>query len=123
MKLYRNTSVIVLSILLISGVALAADWAQWRGPNRDGCSTETGLLAAWPKDGPALAWKATGIGAGFSTVAIAGDRIYTTGEKGDSDFVHCLALNGGKMIWSTKYGKSGAPGWGGFHRPARHADD
>jgi outer membrane protein assembly factor BamB len=117
MKLSRNTSVIVLFVVLISSVALAADWGQWRGPNRDGCSTETGLLAAWPKDGPALAWKATGIGAGFSTVAIAGERIYTTGEKGDSDFVHCLDLNGGKILWSAKYGKSGAPGWGGFTGP------
>lgn len=117
MRLFRNAVVIVLSVVLISGAALAADWAQWRGPNRDGCSSETGLLASWPEGGPVLAWKATGIGAGFSTVAIAGDRIYTTGEKGDSDFVHCLALNGGKMIWSTKYGKSGAPGWGGFTGP------
>jgi outer membrane protein assembly factor BamB len=50
-------------------------------------------------------------------VAIAGERIYTTGEKGDSDFVHCLDLNGGKILWSTKYGKSGAPGWGGFSGP------
>ena len=108
---------IVISVVLISGVCMAADWAQWRGPNRDGCSTETGLLAAWPKDGPALAWKATGVGAGFSTVAIAGERIYTTGEKGDSDFVHCLDLNGGTILWSTKYGKSGAPGWGGFTGP------
>ena len=117
MKLCPNTSVIVISFALISGVALAADWAQWRGPNRDGCSTETGLLAAWPKDGPALAWKTTGIGGGFSTVAIAGDRIYTTGEKGESDLVYCLDLNGGKILWSAKYGKSGAPGWGGFTGP------
>lgn len=117
MKLFRNASVIILSVILISSFCPAADWAQWRGPNRDGCSTETGLLASWPEGGPTLAWKATGIGAGFSTVAIAGDRIYTTGEKGDSDSVYCLDLNGGKILWTSTFGKSGAPGWGGFTGP------
>ena len=33
----------------------AADWPQWRGPNRDGVSQETGLLQEWPKEGPKLA--------------------------------------------------------------------
>src|SRR6516162_9045816 len=33
----------------------AADWPQWRGPDRDGLSKETGLLKEWPKDGPKLA--------------------------------------------------------------------
>lgn len=113
----RKPLVVLVSFIVLCGVGMAADWAQWRGPNRDGCSTETGLLPAWPKEGPTLAWKATGIGAGFSTVAIEGDRIFTTGEKGDSDSVHCLDLHGGKVLWSSTFGKSGAPGWGGFTGP------
>ena len=42
--------------------ATPADWYQWRGPNRDGISQETGLLQQWPKSGPPLAWRANGVG-------------------------------------------------------------
>jgi outer membrane protein assembly factor BamB len=83
------------------------DWPQWRGPNRDNVSTETGLLKQWPDKGPPLAWKGTGIGKGYSSVSIAGDRIYTMGDAGDSAYVHCLQLNGGKKVWSVKVGRSG----------------
>jgi outer membrane protein assembly factor BamB len=97
--------------------AAAGDWPQWRGPNRDGVSTETGLLKEWPKDGPPLLWKATGLGAGFSGVALVGQRIYTLGDQGDES--HVLALNraDGKVIWSTKLGKAGSVGWGNFAGP------
>jgi outer membrane protein assembly factor BamB len=114
---HKSIPLIVILVVLACGVCLGGDWAQWRGPNRDGCSSETGLLKAWPKSGPKLLWKATGLGAGFSTVATAGDRIYTTGDKAGSCYVHALALNGGKILWSTKLGKAGAPGWGGFTGP------
>lgn len=60
---------IVLGLALLCPPALAADWPQWRGPNRDGISPETGLLKEWPKDGPPLAWKITNLGTGFSPVA------------------------------------------------------
>lgn len=60
--------------------AAAPEWSQWRGPNRDGLSTEAGLLKEWPKDGPPLLWKATGLGAGFSGVSVAGQRIFTMGD-------------------------------------------
>ena len=48
------------------------NWPQWRGPNRDNLSTETGLLKAWDADGPAPVWQSPGLGAGFSSVAVAG---------------------------------------------------
>ena len=83
------------------------EWPQWRGPNRDNVSTETGLLKQWPENGPPLAWKATGIGKGYSSVSIAGDRIYTMGDAADSAYVHCLDLSGGKKVWSVKVGRSG----------------
>jgi outer membrane protein assembly factor BamB len=93
------------------------DWPQWRGPNRDGLCAETGLLKEWPKEGPPLLWKATGLGAGYSGVSVLGQRIFTMGERADAN--HVLALNraDGKILWSTKVGKAGAPGWGGFAGP------
>jgi outer membrane protein assembly factor BamB len=96
-----------LFIILLSTSALAIDWPQWRGPNRDNLSTETGLLKQWPKEGPPLLWKATGLGIGYSTVSVVGDRIYTMGDSSDSSYVRCISLADGKPIWSTKVGKPG----------------
>jgi len=114
-----NRVMIGIVVLLIATACLGADWAQWRGPNRDGCSTETGLLKSWLEGGPKLLWKATGLGEGYSTVAVASDRIYTTGEKDRMTYVHALALDGGKILWSTKLGKAGPPA--GAVSPARAA--
>src|SRR4051794_20271410 len=80
---------VVAALIAVGGwlcsVALAADadWPQWRGPHRDNKSADTGLLREWPKDGPPLAWKATGIGGGYSSVSIVGGKIYTMGDRRD----------------------------------------
>src|SRR6266513_5579878 len=60
------------------------DWPQWQGPDRTARSKETGLLKEWPKGGPPLAWKANGLGAGFSSVSITGKFVYTMGDVGSS---------------------------------------
>ncbi|MBT3567599.1 MAG: PQQ-like beta-propeller repeat protein [Opitutae bacterium] len=97
---------LTLSTFVLS--TFAADWPQWRGPNRDGVSTETGILDEWPEGGPKLLWKATGVGAGFSSVSVANGRIYTMGDGKESSKVHCLDQKDGKIIWSSKpVGKTG----------------
>jgi len=88
------------------------DWGQFRGPKRDGISPDTGLLKEWPKGGPTLAWTAKGIGAGFSSVSIAGKMVYTMGDIGDSACVIALSVADGKMVWTAKVGKSGE--YGGY---------
>src|SRR5438445_5693832 len=93
------------------------DWPQWRGPNRDGVSAETGLLKEWPAGGPKLLWKAHGLGAGYSTVAVAGKQIFTLGERGPHNFVVALNLADGARLWQSQLGKAGAPGWGGYGGP------
>src|SRR5437879_1160760 len=60
---------------------VAGDWPQWRGPNRDGVSRETGLLASWPEKGPKQLWKADA-GAGYSSLAVAGGRAYCLLQDG-----------------------------------------
>ena len=69
---------------------LAGDWPQWRGPNRDDISTETGLLKSWPAGGPALAWKARGMGIGFSSVSIADGWI----RSNQNSWAHPVVANG-----------------------------
>jgi len=101
-------SILLLTLSTFALSTFAADWPQWRGPNRDGVSTETGILDEWPEGGPKLLWKATGVGAGFSSVSVANGRIYTMGDGKESSNVHCLDPKGGKIIWSSKpVGKTG----------------
>jgi outer membrane protein assembly factor BamB len=84
--------------------ALAADWPQWRGPDRTDVSKETGLLKAWPKGGPPLLWKFTGAGVGFSGPAVVGDRLYTVGAREEIEYVVALDVSTGKEVWHTKLG-------------------
>ncbi len=84
-----------------------AYWPQFRGPDRTGLSKDTGLLTEWPKDGPPLVWKAPGIGVGFSSVSLAGGKIFTMGDLSDSSHVFALDQQTGKILWSAKVGKPG----------------
>ncbi len=94
--------------------AIVKDWPQWRGPNRDGCSPDTGLLKQWPTDGPTLLWKAAGLGAGFSSVSLCDGRIYTLGDRSDACFLIALDTNG-KELWAAKVGEP--KGGGGYPGP------
>ena len=104
----------VCALLSSTGVQ-AADWPQWHGPARDNISTETGLLKQWPAQGPALAWKATGLGGGLSGVSVAAGRVYTMGDGADGSYVRALDAATGKLLWSTKVGQAG--GGSGFPGP------
>lgn len=90
--------------LTLATCLFAADWPQWRGPRRDGVSTETGLLKQWPKDGPKLVWTFKDAGLGFSSFAIADGKLYTLGTKGEDEVVLCLDAVKGTELWSAKIG-------------------
>ena len=97
-----------VSLIVLAGVfpiavpANAADWPQWRGPNRDGVSAETGWSVTWPAEGPKVLWKAS-VGAGCSSFAIVGNLAYTMGNQKDTDSVYCLDSTTGKVIWQYDY--------------------
>jgi outer membrane protein assembly factor BamB len=84
----------------------AANWPQWRGPNRDGISKETGLLKQWPAEGPPLVWKASGAGRGYSSFSIANGKLYTMGLRGDREFVVAFDIATGKEAWATPHGSA-----------------
>jgi outer membrane protein assembly factor BamB len=96
-------------LVLSSAIAIVADdWPQWRGPQRNGISRETGLLKEWPKEGPKLLWKITDADSGYSTPSVVGDRLYLLGNDGpDSEFAQALAIADGKRVWRTRLGKVG----------------
>jgi len=93
--------------------ASMGNWPQWRGPLRDGISTDTGLLTTWPAGGPPKIWTATGLGAGFSSVAIVGGRIYTMGDRRDGQYVVALSEDAGKELWATRVGSRHDDEYGG----------
>jgi outer membrane protein assembly factor BamB len=94
-------------LLYLAPAAFASDWPQFRGPNRDDISQETGLLKLWPEDGPPLVWHIKGLGSGYSTVSVVGDRIYTLGNKDNVSKVFALAGDDGRVIWSAEVGAAG----------------
>jgi outer membrane protein assembly factor BamB len=94
------------------GELALTEWSQWRGPNRDGISPDTGLLHTLPTAGPPLVWKATGLGASYSSIAIAKGKIYTMGDLGDGSYVLCVDATTGTVLWTTRMGrpyKDGGP--------------
>jgi outer membrane protein assembly factor BamB len=113
MKTSMNRSRRVLILFIASccfapATVRAEDWPQWRGPNRDGKSADTGLLKNWPAEGPKLAWKATGLGKGYSNMSVAAGRLFTMGDKDDAGYVMALAPADGKILWATKVGAAGS---------------
>ncbi len=89
-----------------NGGQSAANWPQWRGPNRDGISKETGLLKQWPAEGPPLVWKASGAGGGYSSFSIANGKLYTMGLRGDREFIVAFDIATGKEAWATPHGSA-----------------
>ena len=101
---------VVLCSLFVSATLHARDWPQWRGPDRNGISAETGLLKQWPQEGPKLLWELKDIGFGYSTPAVVGDRLYLLSNEGlENEFVQALSMRDGKRIWSTRLGNVGNP--------------
>jgi outer membrane protein assembly factor BamB len=98
------------AILVAAAVASAAadgsDWPQWRGPNRDAVSAETGLLKQWPAGGPPTVWTASGLGKGYGSVAVRGDQVFVQGTEGSSSVVLCLQRVDGRRVWSRALGRS-----------------
>ena len=85
----------------------ADDWPQWRGPNRDAVSKETGLLESWPAEGPQLKWKTERLGEGYASVVVSNGLLHTIGNEDGIIFAYGLDEQTGTILWKTKIGESG----------------
>ncbi len=99
----------LLVLLVLASISHSAEWPQWRGPDRSGVSTETGLLKEWPKSGPRLLWEAKGAGRGYSSVAVVAGKVYTIGDApstadDDDEYLLCFDDETGKQLWKSKLG-------------------
>jgi outer membrane protein assembly factor BamB len=109
LRLHRLSAPVVTAAFLVALPSVVSnrvldDWPQWRGPNRDGRSAETGLLKDWPAGGPALAWRAAGAGEGYSSFATSQGRLFTLGARGGTEYVIAFDAASGKRLWETAHG-------------------
>lgn len=89
--------------LLVSSIAGAADWPQFRGSARAGIGSEEDLLSAWSEGQPTVVWHRS-IGTGYSAVTVIGDRLYTMSADESHEYVLCLDAAKGKTIWKVAAG-------------------
>ncbi|MFP5378221.1 MAG: PQQ-binding-like beta-propeller repeat protein [Vicinamibacteria bacterium] len=82
-----------------------AEWHQWRGPNRDGISAETGLLQSWPSNGPPQLWRTAGAGEGYSSFSASGGRLYTLGARGGTEYLSAFYAATGRKLWEQANGQ------------------
>ena len=115
---YFRTRVFAFSLVFqalfgISTVRAAeGPWPQWRGPQRDDISSETGLLQSWPDDGPKKLWSSDDCGLGYSGPAIVGDRLYILGARDSEEMLLCLDVITGEEIWASSIGPELDNSWG-----------
>jgi outer membrane protein assembly factor BamB len=113
---------ITILISTIFNILSAQDVAQWRGPNRDGIYTETGLLKKWPDAGPKLLWHFDELGDGHTSAAVTSKAIFITGMVGGNGFVYSFDLKG-KLLWKKEYGKEWAESHNGVRSTPLVIDD
>ena len=94
----------VLLVCICAIPAQGGDWPQFRGPDRDNISRETGMLRSWPAGGPKILWKIP-VSQGYAGAAIKGGRVYVNDydETKKAHLVRCLSLETGKDIWQWSY--------------------
>ena len=109
--LIRRLAAVLFGTWFLIGVVLsteaddhnAGEWAQWRGPNRDGISSETGFLKNWSPEGPKVLWHIP-LGDGYSGISIAQGKVYTMSAEGSDEYVICLDTSNGKEVWRFRSG-------------------
>ena len=100
---WSPVSGLLLCSLLVAPWARAADWPQFRGPDRAGLGNEEGLLESWIDSPPVEVWHRS-IGSGYSAVTAVGDHLYTMDADEDQEHVLCLDAATGEVVWQVDVG-------------------
>ena len=103
MRLTRYTFAII--ILISSAFSVAAQEAQWRGPERNGIYPDSGLLKVWPEGGPELVLTIKDIGKGYSSAVATEALIFVTGLKDTLDMLMAFDHKG-VLVWERSFGRA-----------------
>lgn len=100
----------------------AFDWPQWRGPDRNAVSRETGIVDDWGNDGPDILWRVE-LGQGFSSVSVSRAKLYTLGDQQGRQCLFCLDAATGKELWRRELGPAFKNHYGNGPRSTPLVDD
>ncbi|HJO10123.1 MAG TPA: PQQ-binding-like beta-propeller repeat protein, partial [Verrucomicrobiota bacterium] len=113
-----NTTLFIATALGLQ----AGDWPQWRGPDRDGISRETGLLQTWPSGGPKRVWLSRDIGLGYSAPVVANGMLFVLGTKDAAEQLFAKEVKSGKTVWAAELGGIFTNAWGDGPRGSATVD-
>jgi outer membrane protein assembly factor BamB len=80
-------------------VAAEGDWAEFRGPRRDGVVTGVTFATDWTLAPPKQLWKRR-VGPGWSSLTVVGDRVFTQEQRGDQEAIVCFDAATGDEVWA-----------------------
>jgi outer membrane protein assembly factor BamB len=103
MRSHIQKSFLILLVYLVTGTIAFSQSSQWRGPERNGIYTETGLLQKWPVEGPELLWSFEGLGAGHGNVGIGKDKMFILGMPDTTGVLYAFDFKG-NLKWKKNYG-------------------
>ena len=98
----RIKSLFFLAFVCATFSLSAQNTVEWRN-DRTGVYNETGLMKLWSARGPELLWHFDGLGRGFTSVSIADNRLFITGETNGRGSLFVLGMDG-KLIHKIEYG-------------------
>ena len=108
-RLTSITAAVLLALAVAGSTSSAEDWPQWRGAERHGIWTETGILPEFPDDGLIVKWRAP-VNAGFAGPAVADGRVFVldyveTEPRTMDGTERILALDeqSGEVLWSREW--------------------
>lgn len=98
----------VVVFMLSLGNICAQDWPQYLGPNRNGTSSQTGILRTWPVNGPEVLW-VTDVGIGYGGPVVKDGKVYLLDRNGEvGDIMRCFDFSNGKELWRFSYDAPGS---------------
>lgn len=118
-----GAGLVAASTAAVVVAASSDDWPQWRGPNRDGRSSETGLMTEWPKDGPKQLWTNTETGLGYGGISVVQGTLFTVGSFDDEEFLLAIDAQTGEEKWRSVIGPLFVNKWGDGPRSTPTVDD
>lgn len=95
---------------------------EWRGDNRSGIYTESGLMESWPDGGPELVWDYEGVGNGYGSPVFTNDKMYVMGERDTLAWLFTFDLDG-NLLWQKDFGKEWVKNYNGSRSAPTIVDD